>query len=62
MLSNSPNDDRDPLVRKSMLDIGLSGLRAEMHKQTTHLVMWMVGIAVAAGGIIITIIQAWPKT
>lgn len=56
MLSNFPSDDRDPLVTESRLDAGLAGLRAEMHAQTTHLIMWMVGIAVSMGAVIVAAI------
>jgi hypothetical protein len=53
MLSNFPSDDRDPLVTKSMLDIGLGELRADMHHRTTQLLMWMIGIAIAGCGVLV---------
>lgn len=54
MLSNFPSDDRDPFVTRSMLALTEANLRAEVHKQTAHLVMWMVGTGVAMTAIAVT--------
>ena len=57
MLSNFPNDERLRPVTDSRLAITESRFEAaidtRVSQATTRLIMWMVGIAVAAAGVIV---------
>ncbi|HMJ79214.1 MAG TPA: hypothetical protein VK507_24730 [Iamia sp.] len=57
MLSNFPSGDRDPFVTKSMLELTESRLRTEMHKLGLRLIMWMVGLQIAAVTLMSTVLR-----
>ena len=56
MLSNFPANDDDPYVTRSMLAVVEANLHRAMAQQSTHLVMWMIGIAVALAGVMVAAI------
>jgi hypothetical protein len=53
MLSNFPNDDRLRPASEAFVE---ARLETRLAQQTTRLVMWMIGVAVAAAGVIVAAI------
>ena len=53
MLSNFPSDDRLRPVTEARLAITEASFEAKLNAVGLRLIMWMVGIAVAAAGVIV---------
>lgn len=59
MLSNFPDDERLRPATEAYVDSAVADLRAEMHKQTTQLIVWMIGTAIALAAVTVTAVGFW---
>ena len=59
MLSNFPIDERDPLVTRSTLALTEANLQTALARQSTRLIVWVVGTAIALAAVVVSAIGLW---